>query len=93
MFGNEGRGNFIIFAFVFLISFTVPPSLMALMINSDFVFIAFDFVSKTMGVNSFNLPCDPRYLLYTLHKVGYSFQEGYNFVEIIHIRPRLLCRQ
>ena len=45
MFGNEGRGNFIIFAFVFLISFTVPPSLMALMINSDFVFIAFDFVS------------------------------------------------
>lgn len=46
-----------------------------------------------MGVNSFNLPCDPRYLLYTLHKVGYSFQEGYNFVEIIHIRPRLLlCR-
>ena len=46
-----------------------------------------------MGVNSFNLSCDPRYLRYTLHKVGYSFQEGYDCVEIIHIRPRLLlCR-
>ena len=46
-----------------------------------------------MGVNSFNLPCDPRYLPYEGYKEDNSFQEGYNFVEIIHIRPRLLCRQ